>query len=397
MMNTVIFIKKMLDYCALPLVLASVLLAGAYSANFKSGEGVAEILFAFLLPLCAVYYSTKGFKKAMASGLCCLASSVVFSSFSGFHFSLMLSLLFAFICVKLFSSVKMVYGFAALILISLALGFALGLGYEYLFAFLKSAAVKLKGRGALFGAINNAYELFVSKSLSSLFYNTSYSISVINQNGIISGVMNVFSGRAVSQYLTGKYFVNTALTLGLFASLYKRVEGEVKLSLIAVCALAFVFGEVRLLCLFILIYNPVLYFSYLLCVFVSYLTPSLLDLRIGFKENASLFELFTYGNGFGYFISVFAVLAVLMYFVSRLVLARFDISRGRYVPKSVKLLVNALGGEDNLERLEGDILFVKNPNLIDIIKIDCDIRQNAVSLYQDEIELLKEYYYGTAQ
>ena len=73
--------------------------------------------------------------------------------------------------------------------------------------------------------------------------------------------------------------------------------------------------------------------------------------------------------------------------------SRFDIMNGRYLPKHIKALVTALGGEDNLLKIDGDTLLVKNPNLIDILKIDCEIRQNAVSLYKDELELIKEYFY----
>ena len=270
---------------------------------------------------------------------------------------------------------------------------ALGFSYDYGYTLVKSLAEFLAQKGALFGAVNSFYELAVSHTLSDFVYNTSFSGATVDMNGIQSGIKNIFTGRGVAQLLSGKYLVNISLTFGVFAAMFKRLNPAQLSAFIPASALALIFGDTRMFCLFIIIYNPVLYVGYLFCVFICYLMPSLLDIRIGFKDNGSLFELFKYGEKWGYFIACALVLGVLAYFVSRLVFSRFYIMNGRYLPKHIKALVTALGGEDNLLKIDGDTLLVKNPNLIDILKIDCEIRQNAVSLYKDELELIKEYFY----
>lgn len=80
------------------------------------------------------------------------------------------------------------------------------------------------------------------------------------------------------------------------------------------------------------------------------------------------------------------------YFISRLLIAKFDIRENRILPKPVKKIVAALGGEDNIERISNGKLYVKNPNLIDILRIDCDIHENEVTMMYDEMDMLKEYF-----
>ena len=64
----------------------------------------------------------------------------------------------------------------------------------------------------------------------------------------------------------------------------------------------------------------------------------------------------------------------------------------KYYPREVKALVKALGGERNIVSLEGEVLTVRNPNLIDIIKVDCDIHQDKVTLIEKDYEILKDYF-----
>ena len=64
----------------------------------------------------------------------------------------------------------------------------------------------------------------------------------------------------------------------------------------------------------------------------------------------------------------------------------------KYYPREVKALVKALGGERNIVSLDGEVLTVRNPNLIDIIKVDCDIHQDKVTLIEKDYEILKDYF-----
>ncbi len=394
MNSTAIIYEKLLDYVSLPLIFLSAFLSVLYAVPNLYFSGAAELLISFLIPLFAVYYSCKSFKKAAAAGFCALSSNLLYYGFSGSYYSILFTALLGFICVKLFYKLNLWQGFAAAFVSGALFASALGLSYEALYSLVNSAAEFLAGKGALFGAVNTFYELAFSGKLKDLVYTTSYSGAVADINGIKSGVVNILYTRKTAQLLTGRYFVNISLTLGLAAAMFKRLKGSRLAAFICVCALAVIFGEIRLFGLFILLYNPVVYFVYLLCAFVCYLVPSLLDLRIGLQGGGSLFELFKYGNRWGYFIAVALVTAALMYFAARLVFTRFEFLKGRYLPKYVKSLVASLGGEDNLIRIEGETLYVKNPNLIDILKTDCEIHQNAVSLYRDDLLLLKEYFYG---
>ena len=81
-----------------------------------------------------------------------------------------------------------------------------------------------------------------------------------------------------------------------------------------------------------------------------------------------------------------------MYFVVEIVLSKFDMDNQKYYPKDVRALVKALGGERNIENLENGVLTVRNPNLIDILKVDCEIHQNTVTLIDNDYNLLKEYF-----
>lgn len=396
MKSTVIIFKDLLKNSAYPVMLTALLLAVLYSGISKNTDCAGELMFSCLLPLFTAYYSLKSFKKAALSAFCLLGANLVLMSLTGICFSLLITALLTVVSVRLFSSIRTDYAFVCVLLISFVISVSAGLGYGVLLNALKSAAPVFKGRGALFGTVNNFYELAVSHSLRELFYRSAYSVAVFDGESLKTGVAEVLKGRAVSQYLTGKYFVNIPLSIGVTSALFKRVKRSELSALCAVCALSVVFGDVRLIALYIVLFNPLLYVAYLVGVFFSYLTASLLDLRIPLTENGSLAELYRFGNGWAYFIASSAVLGFLMYFLSRLVLEKFNINRGRYLPKTVRLLITALGGEDNLERFEDELLIVKNPNLIDILKIDCDIHQNVVSLNEDDISVLKEYYYESS-
>ena len=388
----VIIFKRVLKDFSLPMIYASALLCVIYALPQLKLKGAAELCFAFLLPLFAVYFNLKSFKRGAAAGFSVFAADLIFFALSGIHFSIVFSAVAAVVTVYGFKRLRFEYAAVCVFLLSCTVSLALGTVYPYMYLILKEFTPFLAARGALFGAFNNFYSLFVSDSLSELVYHTSYSKAVLTQSGIKSGVMNSLSSRDAAQLLAGKYFVNISLTAGAFAALYKKVGGRERTALISVCALALVFGDVRLLGLYLILYNPALYIAYLPAAFLSYLTASLLDLRIGFKENGSLIELFKYGEKWGYFIISAFVIGVLTYFLFRLVFSKFEINRGRYYPKSVRRILSALGGEDNIEKIEKGVLYVRNPNLSDVLRLDCEIEQNRVTLFPDELGVLSDYF-----
>ena len=190
-------------------------------------------------------------------------------------------------------------------------------------------AGRLSGKGALFGAVRNVYSLFFGNMLEELVYHTQYSKAILTNGGIVSGAVDIFQfdtespNGVTASLLTGRYFENIFLPLGAGLSVFPHLEKKEKLTLASVCLLSVLAGDSRVLSLFLLLVNPLLYVAYLAVIFSGYLVASLLDLRIGFTFSASLSEAVKYVGSPVYFLLTGAVLAVLMYFLSVYILTKF--------------------------------------------------------------------------
>lgn len=396
MKSTVIFYRNLLKSLSFLLVYAS---AFVIVSGFISGVNqyeMCELVISFLFPFYVVYFNTKNAQKGIAAAFCLMSSCLVYQELSGSYYSLVFILAVSLLLAKLFEIKRVSYaafaGFFALILVALLFGYLHPLLNEYLKAFAKL----ISGKGALFGVVKSFYELFISDSLTKLFYNTSYSKSEVINGGIVSGAVNVFkadrNNSVCAEYLTGAYFADIFLPLGIFASLIKSMRDDLKLAFVFSLAASVITGESTLFLLFVLVYNPVLYFAFILVSYISYIVPPLINLNVGFVNNASLIELFKYGNNWGYFLITGVVLSILMYFVSRLVISRFKLSYGRFYPKKVRKIISSLGGEDNIIRIKSENVFVSNPNLVNILTLDCDIHGDKITLNPAELELIKEYF-----
>ena len=86
-----------------------------------------------------------------------------------------------------------------------------------------------------------------------------------------------------------------------------------------------------------------------------------------------------------YFIIAGTVLAALTYFLFRIVITKYDFESKMILPRVTNKLVNII-------KVENGSVIVSNPNLIDVLKVDCEIHENTVTLYYDDYLLLKEYY-----
>lgn len=355
-------------------------------------------LFCVLAPGFITFYNCENAKKAVTSAFSVLLSDLVFYSITSEHFSLLLILVLAFACSGISQKTDLIYFYLSLLLGGITLSLVLGFMYGYLYDLLKFFAKAIQGKPTLFGVINNFYTIAFSDNFADLFYHKGYSASMLINDRLISGAVDIFESDAdspqsvVSKYLTGKYLLNIFVTIGVFFALYSKFDKNEKYSFVLISLLALIFGDVKLLSLLILVFNPFLYFCYLVLVFVCYLVPRLLDIRIGFIENGSIFELFRYGNSWFYFFLTGIVIAFLTYFAFNLTLSRFDLQTRKFLPRDVKKIVTALGGDRNIERIAKNKVYVKNPNLIDIIKLDCDIHENEITLRYDDLQLLKEYF-----
>ncbi|MBQ9531162.1 MAG: hypothetical protein IJR70_03715 [Eubacterium sp.] len=354
-------------------------------------------LFAFSGATFIIYFICKNTKKAVAAGYCVLLFDAVIYSICKVHISFVFVVILSLIFSFFFERGSLLAAFSVCSLISVITALSIGISYEYLFELLKAFCSSLKGKGALFGIINNAYSLLFSDNLSKLFYHKDYSGTAFVNSEIVTGVIDIFkaqkvAGIGVSKYMTGKYFVNIFVSSGLFLLLYQRFEKEQKMAFLLCFAIAVVFGDVRLFALFLLLYNPLMYLGYLFLIAVSYLSSYLLDIRIVFLKSGSLIELFRYLNKPVYFILAGLVITALTYFSESIILSKFDFQNRRIFPYGVKKLIAALGGERNIERIKENELTVRNPNLINILALDCEIKGNTVTLYPDDISALKPFF-----
>lgn len=408
MSSLVVNLKKTPYYLAYPFIfIASLLIIVNFLAlipvdEFQSVKSYFALnvnaLFCVLAPAFITFYSCENAKKAICSAFCVLLSDLAFYSIVSQHYSLLFILILSFICSGMSIRTDLIYFYLSLLIGGLTLAVVIGLLYGYLYDLLKIFAGAVQGKPALFGLINNFYTIAFTDNFADLFYHKGYSQSMLINDRLISGAVDIFSSdtdnpqSVVSKYLSGKYFVNIFVSAGVFAALYSKFNKNEKYGFVLITLLALVFGDVKLLSLFILIYNPFLYLCYLGLTFICYAAARMIDIRIGFIDNGSVFELFKYGNSWLYFILCGVVIAFLTYFAFVLTLSRFDFQTRKYLPGDVKKIVKALGGDRNIERLTKDKVYVKNPNLIDIIKLDCDIHENEVTLRYDDLQMLKEYF-----
>ena len=403
-----IHLKKMFGYAAYPMIFVSSFLillntlallpveAIGQSAQFF--RDAVKLLFGTAIVGFSVLYSTSNAKKAVAAAFCASASNLVFYSLSGQYYSLLFLTLLAFFASLILQKLDLLYAYFVLVLSGLVFSLVFGMLYDELLGVLRVFASALKNKPSLFGVVNNFYTIAFSDRFADLFYHSDYSQSLLIDGRIYSGAADLFAASkkappsVTAEYLTGKYYVTVFVNAGLFFALYNKFNDKEKAAYALVSALCLLFGRFEFLFLMLMLYNPFVYFSSLLLIFVSYLLPRLLDIRIGFTDNGTLFELIAYSDKTLYFLLSGLVLSVLSYFVVLLTLSKFDIQRHKYLPRDVKKIVSALGGSKNIEKIRDDVVFVKNPNLIDILRLDCDIKENAVLLHTDETNLLKEYF-----
>ena len=218
---------------------------------------------------------------------------------------------------------------------------------------------------------------------------------VINDT-VITGVKNVFEAtinnplQITSQFLSGKYFVNIFVAIGLLLNVYARQSKIQKATLILITLCSVVFGNNMLLSVYIFLLSPVLYIGYLLLIFICNVVASLLDLRMGFLLQGSIVELFNYSNNIVYFVVAGLIILILSYFVFKMILVYFNNDNKMFLSKDAKRILSALGGKNNITNIENDHILVKNANLINILKLDCEIYGNKIVLLDEDMQTLKE-------
>lgn len=408
-MNSIIVsLKKLPLWLAQPFILTSFMLITAgilHLFNFEEINAVREylaenlnLIFLVLFSFFIAYFSTNNSKKSIIVSAGLLICDLIFYSITENHYSLVFLILMSFLYTVLIKKFDFYSASISLIIISFTVSLLFGLCYDVLIEMLEYYAKFITGKPLLYGMIEPIYSLFLSDNFSDLFLYKGFSQTTYINEKLVSGAINIFKADTenpasiVAKYLTGKYYLNIFVTLGIFISLYSKFNDYTKVAFCLTAALCILFGRFELFLLFVIIFNPVIIIGYVFLSAISYIVPALMDIRIGYIESASLFELFKYGNNILYFLISGLILSVLSYFITNMINSRFDLQESKILPKDVRVLVKGLGGKNNIDRIKCDKLYVKNPNLIDILTVDCEIHENEVTLLYDDIKLLKEYF-----
>ena len=221
--------------------------------------------------------------------------------------------------------------------------------------------------------------------------------SLLYNEQIVTGVKDLFengyTGNLVSVYLSGKYYQIFAL-LGLSVSVANELKGIQKNVLLIVSALSLISGNISLLILFLLLENILMIVPIILLSMLSYACAALLKLGVGYIGNGSIIELvMTLNSRWVYVVAGSAVLAVMGYFCSKYFIEKNGISDclNIYIPTRLNALLKSLGGIENIIRIKNGNAEVRNPQLVNFLNEDYEIRDNVIICKNNLISDLEEY------
>ena len=398
-------LKATKKYAAYPVVFTSIsaLLVFLVSllrlddfGNLLGGfQAFLPVIFGAMLCVFTVYYSCRSLKKAAASATSLLCADAVLFACADSHFSLAFCVVFALVFTLIMTRAEMLYGFLFCLIISVLVSVLFVLLREEYIVLLKSIAQAVGKRSAAFGVLDNVFNLFSGRAFEDLFYYKSYSAVAHTDGRVVTGAVDIFKSStaapsSAARYLTGRYFAAIFIPLGFFAALCGRLEKEALLSFFFAFLLSAVSGDERLFYLLLLLVSPILYVGALAALFLAYLVSAFVDIRIGFYVSPSVIELIKYMNKPVYFVITAIIITVLSYYLCKLIALRFGLLKSAELPRSVRRLVDSLGGRRNILKIENGRVIVSNPNLVDILSVDCDIRENVITLIPEDMDKLRK-------
>ncbi len=173
------------------------------------------------------------------------------------------------------------------------------------------------GSAVKFSMINTIFNTFGFFDFQNYADYTSYGGSVIIDNDIVNGAVNIFmhnkSSKAVSQFLTSRFLMNFSVCAIAFAVGRKNF-------LICLIALISLFTGclTPLLLLFVCVF-PVCYLISLLASFASGLISFVIGIKFGFVCSPSIFELFIHNSNRIYSLVVCVLVFCVSYYFASLV------------------------------------------------------------------------------
>ena len=145
--------------------------------------------------------------------------------------------------------------------------------------------------------------------------------------------------------------------------------------------------------LFILLESPYLFLSLCAISALGYFCASIIKISAGFSFGGGIIEILFNADKYVYLITLGVVFIAIGYFVTKYFYEKYGISSllNIYIPNKLKKTVSALGGIQNIIRFNDASIEVRNPKLVDVIQLDCEIKENNIKIKRSLIEDLKEY------
>lgn len=379
--------------------------------NVISGEAQA-IMFEFskvfikILPYVFCYCAAvalnrgRGSANAIWSVIALLLFSTAITCVSSYEASYIIGIIIA----LLFSTLSKHFSRGISVFSTLALSLILGLTLGYLLDYFSNLFVNIasvvSGKGVLsaimFGALKPVTSLLGTEILDELFYYKSYGGTYAIDDDIITGIKDLFEsgykGRLLSTYLSGHYYL-IFLAGGVGFSAFGCVKGSQKATLIAVTAAVILSGNLSLFILYVLLQCPYMLLPLVMSSALCYASAYVIDLGIGYLHGGGIIEMLIYGDKWVYLLAGGIVFVAIGYFVFRYCYEKYGItdSYNIYIPTRLNKTVTALGGINNIIRLNEKAVEVRNPKLVNTLAIDCEIRENLIYCNDLQVKELSEY------
>ena len=248
----------------------------------------------------------------------------------------------------------------------------------------------------LFGVIDNIFSLLDIDTFREMIFNNSYGGSVLIGDEIVTGVKDMlksgYSGKLVSTYLSGHYFLLFSLS-GISAALFFDLKGVQRYVLLATAVCAVISGNITFLLLFLFLESPYLFAAVLILSGGAYLAAYVIDLGMGYLAGGGITEMIIYSDKLVYLLAGGVVFVAIGYFVYKFVFEKHGISDccNVYIPTRLNGFVSALGGMSNIIRYKDGGIFVRNPKLVDTVSVECEIDENFIKTEDERLDELREY------
>lgn len=248
----------------------------------------------------------------------------------------------------------------------------------------------------LFGVIDNIFSLLNVDTFREMIFNNSYGGSVLIGDEIVTGVKDMlkagYSGKLVSTYLSGHYFLLFSLS-GISAALFFDLKGVQRYVLLGTAVCAVISGNLNFLLLFLFLESPYLFAAVLILSAGAYLAAYVIDLGMGYLAGGGITEMIIYSDKLVYLLAGGVVFVAIGYFVYKFVFEKHGISDccNVYIPTRLNGFVTALGGMSNIIRYKDGGIFVRNPKLVDTVSVECEIDENFIKTEDERLDELREY------